>query len=160
MISGVGLVGEPASGFLEVPGGRLYYEVGGDPDEAAVLFIHGMSLDTRMWEDQWSAFAERYRVVRLDLRGFGKSTSEATPFSDIDDLVGLLDHLGIERVHVVGLSMGARVIVDFALAHPERVHALVSADGVLSGFGPLPAEVLDVSHWPPGDALKRRRNVG
>ena len=97
-----------------------------------------------MWDDQWATFAQQYRVVRFDLRGFGRSTSEATPFSDVDDIVALLDHLRIERAHFVGLSMGARVAVDFALVHPERVGALVSADGVLSGFGPLPQEVLDV----------------
>ena len=61
------LASEAVSDFLEVTGGRLYYEVGGDPEGAAVLFIHGLSLDTRMWDDQWVAFAERTNRTPMHL---------------------------------------------------------------------------------------------
>lgn len=133
---------QPVAAFLTVPGGRLYYEVAGSG--TPVLFVHGMSLDTRMWDDQWSVFAERHRVVRLDLRGFGRSTSEAVPFSDMDDIEALLDHLAIDRAHVIGLSMGAAVVVDFTLAHPERILALVPVDGGPNGVGGPPPDVLEI----------------
>jgi 3-oxoadipate enol-lactonase len=123
-----------SAGFLDVPHGRLYYEVAGDGQP--VLFVHGFSLDVRMWDDQWAPFAERYRAIRVDVRGFGRSTSEAAPFSNMDDLVALLDHLAIERVTIVGLSMGATIVVDFAIAHPERVQRLIPVDGGPSGGGP------------------------
>jgi pimeloyl-ACP methyl ester carboxylesterase len=130
------------SAFVQVPNGRLYYEVAGDGPP--VLFVHGFTLDTRMWDDQWPVFAERYRVVRLDLRGYGRSQAEPAGYSNMDDLVAVLDHLEIPRAHVIGLSMGATVVVDFALAHPERIHALVPVDGGPSGAGPMPAEIQEI----------------
>lgn len=111
------------SGFLDVPHGRLYYEVAGAGQ--AVVFVHGFTLDTRMWDDQWTVFGERGRVVRYDLRGFGRSEAEPVPYSDLDDLLALLNFLDIERAHLVGLSMGGMVLVHFTLAHPRRVHGLV-----------------------------------
>jgi pimeloyl-ACP methyl ester carboxylesterase len=130
------------SAFVDVPHARLYYEVAGDGPP--VLFVHGFTLDTRMWDDQWAVFAERYRVIRLDLRGFGRSEAEPLLYSNMDDLVALLDNLAISRAHIVGLSMGATVVVDFALAHPERVDALVAVDGGPSGTGAPPREVQNV----------------
>jgi 3-oxoadipate enol-lactonase len=132
-----------STGFLEVPNGRLYYEVAGDGPP--VLFVHGFSLDTRMWDDQWATFAPRYRVVRVDLRGFGRSEQEPVPYSDLEDLVALLDHLRIERAHIIGLSMGAVVVVDFAIAHPERVASLVAVDGGPGGMGAPPPEMQTIT---------------
>jgi pimeloyl-ACP methyl ester carboxylesterase len=123
--------------YLEVPGARLYYETAGDGPP--VVFLHGFSLDARMWDDQWEAFAQRHRVVRYDLRGFGRSAAEPVAYREDDDLCALLDHLNIARAHVIGLSMGAVYAVDFAIVHPERVHALVPVDGAPSGSaGPMP----------------------
>ncbi|MBV8718596.1 MAG: alpha/beta fold hydrolase [Chloroflexi bacterium] len=128
--------------YLDVPGARLYYETAGDGPP--VVFLHGFSLDARMWDDQWDAFASRHRVVRYDLRGFGRSEAQPVAYSQEDDLVALLDHLEIARAHVIGLSMGGVYAVDFALAHPERVLGLVPVDGAASGsLGPM----------PPGPAL-------
>jgi pimeloyl-ACP methyl ester carboxylesterase len=104
------------SGLLNVPDARLYYEVAGAGP--AMVFVHGFTFDTRMWDDQWSVFAEHYRVVRYDLRGFGRSAPEPVPYSDVDDLLALLNFLDIERAHLVGLSMGGIVSVHFALGHP------------------------------------------
>jgi 3-oxoadipate enol-lactonase len=132
----------PPVSYLDVPGARLYYEVAGHGP--AVLFLHGFSLDTRMWDDQWQVFADHYRVVRLDFRGFGRTEAEAVAYSTEEDIVSLLDHLHIERAHIVGLSMGAVFGVDFAIACPERVHALVPVDGAPAG---LPGAM------PPGPAL-------
>lgn len=117
---------------LRVPGGELYYEV--DGDGIPVVLVHGHALDARMWDDQLPALADVATVVRYDLRGYGRSTRDAaTPYSNAADLWHLVDHLGIERPVLVGLSMGGRVVVEAALAAPERVRALVLLDAVLDG---------------------------
>ena len=122
-----------ARDFAEVNGTRLYYEVAGAGHPLAL--VHGFSLDTRMWDDQIAPFAERYRVIRYDLRGFGKSalpTEEA--YRSADDLKALLDHLGIERAHILGLSLGGWVAINFALAYPAMTSALIPVDSVLAGY--------------------------
>ena len=120
------------SSFAEVNGTRLYYEIAGSGD--ALVFLHGFSLDRRMWDDQFAAFAEHYRVLRYDLRGFGKSDvpSEQSYGHEVD-LKHLLEYLNIERAHVVALSMGGQVAVEFALQYPEMVRSLVLVDSGLAG---------------------------
>lgn len=119
--------------YADVNHTRLYCEAAGSGK--AVVLIHGFTLDTRMWDDQFLPLAQYYRVIRYDLRGFGKSalpTSES--YSDIEDLEALLKWLEIERAYLVGLSMGGGVAIDFALTYPSRVEALVLIDTVLGGF--------------------------
>jgi pimeloyl-ACP methyl ester carboxylesterase len=121
------------TGFAELNGTRLYYEVAGSG--AALAFVHGFSLDTRMWDDQFEAFAERYRVVRYDARGFGKSALPGSEkYMHAADLKALLEQLGIDRASVVGLSMGGGIAIDFALTYPEATRALVLVDSTLGGF--------------------------
>ena len=115
-----------------MPGGELYYEAAGAG--VAVVLVHGLALDARMWDDQVPALEDIARVVSYDLRGFGRSTRDAdTSYSHADDLWRLLDHLGIDEGVLVGLSMGGRVVVEATLAVPERVRALVLLDAVLDG---------------------------
>jgi pimeloyl-ACP methyl ester carboxylesterase len=118
--------------FLDVSGGRLYYEQAGEG--RPVVFIHAGIADHRMWEPQWEPFAGRYRVVRYDTRGYGQTTSEAVPYSNRADLLALLDHLGIERAALIGCSRGGQIAADFALEHPDRVSALVLVCAGLSGL--------------------------
>ena len=80
------------------------------------------------------AFTARHLVVRLDLRGFGESAIPGAPFSHVDDVRALLDHLGIERTALVGNSFGGRVALDFTLLHPHRTTALMLVDSALGGF--------------------------
>jgi pimeloyl-ACP methyl ester carboxylesterase len=118
--------------FLTLRGGELYYEVEGDG--VPVVLVHGLALDARMWDDQLPALADIARVVRYDLRGFGRSKRDVdTEYSHADDLWRLADHLGIDAAVLVGLSMGGRVVVEATLAAPERVRALVLLDAVLDG---------------------------
>ena len=119
------------TGFAELRDGRLYYETVGSGQ--ALVFVHGFSLDARMWDDQFEVFASRYRVVRYDLRGFGRSDVPTGPYSHADDLKALMTQLGIDRAHIVGLSMGGGVAVDFALAYPDSISALVPVDAVVDG---------------------------
>ena len=111
---------------------HLYYEVSGSGHP--LVLIHGFSLDTRMWDDQFETFARHYQVVRYDCRGFGKS---ALPINDdyahADDLALLLEHLGVGQAYVLGLSMGGSIAVDFVLSYPEAVDALITVDSVLGG---------------------------
>jgi pimeloyl-ACP methyl ester carboxylesterase len=117
---------------LQVPGGELYYEVAGDG--TPVVLVHGFALDSRMWDDQVPALADLAAVVRYDVRGYGRSTRDAaTPYSNAGDLWRLVDHLGIDRTVLVGLSMGGRLVVEATLAAAERVRALVLLDAVLDG---------------------------
>ena len=123
--------GTPESGFAEVNGASLYYETLGEGEPLALM--HAGIADGRMWDEQFEAFAEHYRVIRYDRRGFGRSAMVDGPYSHHDDLGGLLDHLGIERASFVGCSMGGGAAVDFALRHPERVRALVLVGSAVSG---------------------------
>ncbi|MGW2813574.1 alpha/beta fold hydrolase [Streptomyces sp. NPDC001415] len=93
-------------------------------DGPPVVLVHAGVADHRMWDAVVPALAERHTVIRYDLRGFGESAPPTGPFSEADDLRRLLDHLGHERVRLVGASWGGRVAVDFTLSHPDRVHSL------------------------------------
>lgn len=122
------------SGWAEILQGRLYVEQAGAAAAEAVVFLHGFALDVRLWDGQWGPFTERDRGLRYDLRGFGRSSLPQAPFSHADDLRALLLHCEIERAHVVGLSLGGGVALDFALAYPAQVRSLVLVDATLGGF--------------------------
>ena len=104
-----------------------------DGEGPAVVFLHAGVADKRMWRDQMAAFADRYRVVAYDRRGFGETRYEPDSFSHIHDLRAVLDGLGIEQACLVGCSQGGRFSVDFALAHPQRVSKLVLVAPAISG---------------------------
>lgn len=116
-----------------INGAQLAYDLHGTG--APLVLIHGFTLDLRMWDDQFEPFARHFRVVRYDLRGFGKSSvPDGRPYVHADDLAGLLDHLRIERAHVMGLSLGGGIALDFACLHPDRLADLVLVDSTLGGY--------------------------
>jgi 3-oxoadipate enol-lactonase len=119
------------TGVAEVNGTKLYYETAGKGP--AVVLVHGGLVDSRLWNDQMKEFAKHHRVVRYDLRGFGRSAAAPQPFSHIEDLRALMDFLKIERATVVGLSLGGIIAADFALEHPERIDRLVLVGAGLRG---------------------------
>jgi pimeloyl-ACP methyl ester carboxylesterase len=110
-------------GMAEVREPVLYYETAGKGP--AVVLIHGGNLDRRMWDDQFQTFARHFQVIRYDVRTYGLSDMPTKPYSDVQDLASLLQHLHIKKAHLVGLSLGGRIIIDFALEHPEMVASLV-----------------------------------
>ena len=116
-------------GYLPVPEGRLYYESYGEGEP--LVFVHGHSLDRRMWREQVAHFADRYRVIIYDARGYGRSSAqrEGFLFTHADDLVALLDGLGIEQAHVVGLSMGGFITGDLVAMYPERLLSATLSSG-------------------------------
>lgn len=133
------------SGFAEVGDVHLYYEREGDgPD---LVFVHAGIADRRMWDKQVSAFANKYRVLRYDMRGYGKSTLVKESFSNRGDLNQLLDHLNISKAHFVACSMGSLTTLDFALEHPEKINSLTLVSPYVSGYqmdGPMPPLVADM----------------
>lgn len=117
--------------FIAVPDGQLYYEIAGAGPP--LVLLHGFSLDTRMWDAQWTTLAQTYTVIRYDRRGFGRASLPVGPYSHVADLQTLLDQLQIPTAALVGLSRGASVALEFALTHPTRVKKLVLVDSVLGG---------------------------
>jgi len=120
------------SGFAAVNGTQLYYEERGAG--VPVVLVHGFGLDARMWDDQFDVLAERYRVIRYDARGFGRSAPEDGPFRHAEDLHELLRFLDAAPAHLVGLSMGGRIVLQAALLHPHDAASLVLVDSALDGF--------------------------
>lgn len=120
------------NGYLDHNNGKLYFEVvgGGDP----IVLIHGFSLDHRMWEPQVGFLKNKFKVIRYDLRGFGKSSVPRGTYSHHDDLKALLEHLGVSNAHLVGLSLGGEIAIDFTLTFPNMVKSLVLADSSLGGY--------------------------
>src|SRR5258708_15455993 len=97
----------------------------------------------RMWDPQVKHLAARFRVVRYDCRGFGASGpfDPAVGYTHAGDLIALLDHLGIGQAVLAGLSFGGRVVMQAALAAPDRIRGLVLLDAVVDGVS-----------WDPGSA--------
>ncbi len=118
------------AGFMVVGGERIYYESTGSGE--VVLFSHGAGGNHAIWVHQTPVFAEKYRVVTWDQRGWGKSSDVRGLAGDsetaVEDLRRLLDHLDIDKAHLVGQSMGGWAVAGFALRYPERTRSLVLAN--------------------------------
>lgn len=140
---GIAILTQPApamqNGRIDVPGGTLAYDAAGAGP--AVVFLHGAFMDRKSWDHQFPVFARHFRVVRYDIRPFGESTRPDKPYVVPDDLLQVLDHLKIERAHLVGHSFGGATALDFALLHPDRVASLVLAAAPPNGLAPPPDEV-------------------
>jgi pimeloyl-ACP methyl ester carboxylesterase len=118
--------------YAEINGARLHYDLAGDGADVALL--HSTVCDSGMWDADLDALSQRYRVLRYDLRGYGRSELPPGPFSLVHDLRALLNIVEMERPALVGVSAGATLALDFALAHPERVRALVLAAPGIGGL--------------------------
>jgi len=120
-------------GSLSRDGDEIYFETVGAPDAPVVVLGHGAGGNHAIWYQQVPVFARDYRVVTWDQRGFGLSTNRndrAHPRTAASDLLAILDHLGVERAHVVGQSLGGWAALGFAIDHAERVRSLVLADTI------------------------------
>jgi pimeloyl-ACP methyl ester carboxylesterase len=129
------------AGFADVNGARLYYEVAGAG--TPLVMIHAGVADHRQWNNEFPYFASRYHCLRYDLRGYGGSEPVDGEFSHVQDLLALLDTLGMRQPGVfVGCSMGGQIALDLAIAQSDRVIGLV-----LIGSGPRGLK-LDVPNPP------------
>jgi len=123
----------PVIGLAHVNGADLYYETAGVGEP--LVLLHGFTLDHRMWDAQFMVFADRFQVVRYDLRGFGRSSlPDGKPYRAADDLRGLLSFLNLGPAHLLGLSMGGGEAIRFALSYPELTRSLIVSDSILGGY--------------------------
>lgn len=139
-----------------VNGTRLWYDLVGSG--ACVVQIGGAVSAHEGYDTVTPVLAEHYEVLNYDHRGFGLSDRPSQRYTiDVwcDDLVGLLDHLGKDRVHVHGGSMGSFVAIAFALAHPERVDKLLLGAGAVAK-----CDGMGVSHFRVWQHLARAYGVG
>jgi pimeloyl-ACP methyl ester carboxylesterase len=146
------------TGLAEINGTHLYYEMTGTGHP--LTLIHGALVDRGLWDDQFAAFVRHFRVIRYDMRGFGKSDvikAGAPPYSAVADLAGLLHYLNIEKTYVMGLSAGGALAVDFTLAHPEMVDTLITVAAGLMGYQPTTAHNDDL--WPQVNAALQQGDV-
>jgi pimeloyl-ACP methyl ester carboxylesterase len=107
-----------------------------------ILCVHGLTANHTCWYPMADTLAPEHRLIAYDLRGRGDSDKPASGYSLADhdaDLLGLLDHFGLQRAVIMGHSLGAHIAVRFAAHHPERVDRLILFDGGLD----VRAEVLD-----------------
>jgi 3-oxoadipate enol-lactonase len=109
--------------FVTVGDAQIAYDVTGSGP--AVVLLHAGLGDRTMWDAQVPVFANDFTVVRIDARGFGETRKPPVGYSSVADVVSVLDHLGIQRAHVVGVSMGSQTAIELAVAAPERVASLV-----------------------------------
>lgn len=121
--------------FADLDGIDIHYEVTGTGHP--VVLVHGHGLDSRLWMEQAPALSRSYTVVRYDLRGHGRSQASSTGYSRphyTGELHRLILHLGFSRPSLVGHSLGGSVALEYALAHPDRLAALVLTNTGLEGF--------------------------
>jgi 3-oxoadipate enol-lactonase len=113
--------------FASINGIVLHHQVIGPSDGPALVFINSLGSDFRIWQEVVPAFAEDFRVVLYDKRGHGLSDAPPAPYTideHADDLLGLLDHLGIERFSLIGLSVGGLISQRLAARCPERIQTI------------------------------------
>jgi 3-oxoadipate enol-lactonase len=120
------------SGTVTVKGGELYYEIRGSGP--TVVLLHAGLLDRRMWDEQFATFSHQFRVIRYDARGHGRSSMPTGELCNYEDLHDLLVGLHVEHAALVGLSLGARTAIDFALTYPKMVDGLVLVSPSISGW--------------------------
>lgn len=128
--------------YAEVNGQRLYYQDTGGGGTAVIL-AHGFLMDRSMFDPQVEALSADHRIITWDGRGFGQTEFDSQPFTYWDsakDLLGLMDHLGIDQAVIGGMSQGGFVSLRAALLAPERVRALILLDTGATAQSPEAAE--------------------
>src|SRR5450631_3595907 len=120
------------TGYAELAGEKIYYEIAGEGHP--LILNHAGFLDSRMWDDQWSAFTQKYSVIRYDMPGYGQSDPAEKPRNRPADLLHLLHYLHIKHTALLGCSLGGAIITDFALEHPEMISALIIVSAAPGGF--------------------------
>jgi pimeloyl-ACP methyl ester carboxylesterase len=122
-----------ASGFAEINSARIYYETAGDGPP--FVMIHAGVADSRQWNGQFAYFSREFRVLRYDMRGYGKSEPVAGDYNHLQDLIELLRYLKIDQpLIVMGCSMGGGIAMDLALEQPSRVKAIIMVGSAPTGL--------------------------
>jgi pimeloyl-ACP methyl ester carboxylesterase len=121
------------SGFIDMEGGKIYYEMAGNGE--VIVLVHDGSLHNVTWDEQFFTFVENYKVIRYDRRGYGKSSFPEKPYSNVEDLNTVFNFLDVKKAAVFGMSAGGGLSIDFTLEYPEKVTSLVLVGAVVSGYG-------------------------
>jgi pimeloyl-ACP methyl ester carboxylesterase len=124
--------------MIDVGGGDKVWadDTGAGPP---LVLLHPGIGDSRVWDPLLPALQERYRVIRFDARAYGRSPAPTVPYVQLDDLVSVLDHYGLERAALVGCSQGGDCAVGLAVTQPSRVSALVLLCPGITGY-PVPED--------------------
>jgi pimeloyl-ACP methyl ester carboxylesterase len=121
-----------ASGHIEVDNGKIFYESSGEGP--VLILMHDGLVHREIWDHQFSHFAQNYRVIRYDRRGYGKSSPAEGIYSNIDDLSRLYAVLDVDRACLIGMSSGGALAIDYTLQYPDRVNCLALIGAVVGGF--------------------------
>lgn len=119
--------------MVAVKDGEVWADDSGGDGPPLVLLHPGIG-DSTIWGPVVPRLARRHRVIRYDVRGYGRSPAATAPYSLVEDLIAVLDHFGVRRATLVGCSMGGIAPVSLALTHPERVAALALLCPVVTGY--------------------------
>lgn len=151
---------QTTAGFANLGGRQTYCELQGQGEP--LIMLHAAIADRHMWDEQWDELAKSFMVVRYDRPGFGQSPATENPLDSRQDLADLMDHLGLNRAHLLGCSMGGDLALDFALTYPERVCSLILVSATPGGFelqGEPPTGVFEmISAMQKGD-LERANSL-
>jgi pimeloyl-ACP methyl ester carboxylesterase len=139
--------------YTTINASQIYYESAGEGP--ALILGHAGFVDSRMWDDQWPVLAERYRVIRYDMQGFGRSDRATGPISRRQEVLELTRQLDVADAIFVGSSLSGATFIDLALAQPALVRALVTLNAVPTGFqmqGDPPRYLMAMYEaWQQGD---------
>ena len=123
---------EKQTGFVELPGARLYYESWGAGKP--VVMLHAGIADHRIWAGQCEELSKYFRVITPDLRGYGWSATQEVSYRFCDDIYLLIRYLGLQTVGMVGCSIGGRTVLDLMITHPEVVERAILVAPALRGY--------------------------
>jgi pimeloyl-ACP methyl ester carboxylesterase len=142
--------------FVEVDGAQVYYQIQGEGEP--MLLIHGYPLSGELFRDNVGPLSEQYQVITVDLRGFGMSVApsqEASIEIYAQDVLAVMDELGLEQAVVGGMSMGGIVIFEMVRQAPERLSGIILIDTVH-----LPAGVAEAAMWRGEAEQAQQEGVG
>lgn len=120
---------------------KIYYKEYSSEKKETILFLHGFTLDHRMWEADAEYLSQFFHVIIIDMKGHGKSTAPQTGYSRahrVEDVIKFMDALNLEKAHLVGLSYGGTTVLGVAIHHPERVFSLTLASTSAAGYKAAP----------------------
>ncbi len=109
--------------------------------QTTILFLHGHTLDNRMWQPQILAFQNQFQIFAPNLRGYGSTAASLNSFSYAKDMLELLEQHNLKKVHLVGLSLGGNIALEMAIRFPTRITSLSLLDTSLKGFAPDAAQL-------------------
>ena len=127
-----GMGKDKQTGYADIGKCKLYYEIKGEG--TPLIMIHAGMLSKEIWDPQFNEFAKKFKVIIYDARNHGLSQSEPDTFSHHKDLYLLMEKLNISKAVIMGESMGGYIAIDFAIAYPEKVIALIPVAPGLTGY--------------------------